>query len=226
MLDSFNYSILLIFVKTTLGVFFTDNLLKLFLKDNCRFFLLHTIFNSWITYIVFNDAVESILFPLNIFDNNYEFSSIVSTTGITSFHIYHMFAYSDLTLEDWLHHLISSIFVAGLGIYLPFGKIPSLANLSMCGIPGGIDYFMLFLVKLNLLDKMNEKFINRYLNLIIRWPIMFLSSYLLVLNIYHQKCNISYLIFMILAMLLHCYNAIYYCDKVIGNYYLRVNGKK
>jgi hypothetical protein len=225
MLDSFNYVVLLIFIKIILVILLIDNLLKIILRENTRFFLLHTLFNIWITYVVFKDSIKCILFPLNILDNDYEFSAIESTTGIAAFHIYHMFAYSDLTLEDWLHHLISSIFVAGLGVYLPFGKIPSLANLVMCGFPGGVDYFMLFLVKLGLLDKMTEKLVNRYLNLIIRWPIMFLSSYFLILNIYHQNTNNNYVIFMLIGMLLHCSNAIYYCDKVIGNYYLRKNHK-
>jgi len=136
-----------------------------------------------------------------------------------------MFAYQDLTFEDWMHHIISSIFVAGLGIYMPLGKLPSLANLVMCGIPGAIDYFLLVLVKLKKISSINEKYVNRYLNLILRWPIMFLTSYIFILNIYRNTIYISYfnLFWSLIALILHSLNAIYYCDKVIGNYYLKLN---
>ena len=91
----------------------------------------------------------------------------------------------------------------------------------MCGIPGGIDYLLLFLVKRNILEKMTEKKINRYLNLLIRWPFMFLSIYIFTVNVYQEKIISKLTPFMFLAAFLHCFNAIYYCDKVIGNYYIK-----
>lgn len=225
MIGVFNLMIIKILGQTLLYVGILDFLLKFLIKENCRYYFLHVLFNSWITYLVLPDAINSIINPFLAFENQYERSAIVSTASITGFHLYHMFAYSNLTIEDWLHHLVSAVFVAGLGIYLPFGKCPSLANLTMCGIPGGIDYFLLVLVKYNLINKMTEKFINRYLNLLIRWPIMFLASYIFFINVYHLNVDIRFLPIMILGMSLHCYNAIYYCDKVIGNYYLRKNDK-
>ncbi|VVU95729.1 hypothetical protein CPAV1605_1484 [seawater metagenome] len=221
MLSPFNFGILIIGIKAMILIAFLDFCIKYLIRENARYFLLHTLFNTWITIIVYKDAFLAIMYPLSTFEKSYEYSAILSTTSIATFHIYHIFAYSDLTLEDWLHHLVSSILVAAIGTYLPFGKCPSLANLAMCGIPGGIDYLLLVLVKINLIDKINEKFINRYLNLIIRWPIMFLTSYIFILNIYHNKVNMDYWPIMFIGLILHCYNAIYYCDKVIGNYYVR-----
>jgi hypothetical protein len=221
MLSPFNLGILIICLKTLIMVFIVDTILKYIIREDAKYFLLHTIFNTWITFTVWNDATHAIFHPLDTFKDNYVYSAILSTSGIASFHIYHILAYSDLTLEDWLHHLVSSFIVAGIGTYLPFGKCPSLANLAMCGLPGGIDYLLLVLVKLDIIDKMMEKVVNRYLNLIIRWPIMFLTSYLFILNVYHGNVDITYFPIMIIGLCLHCYNAIYYCDKVIGNYYIR-----
>ena len=92
----------------------------------------------------------------------------------------------------------------------------------MCGIPGGIDYFLLFLVKYNIINKMTEKNLNRWLNLIIRWPIMFMTSYIFMINLHKLNINLIQLNFMIFGMLLHLLNAIYYCEKVIGNYHVNL----
>ena len=93
----------------------------------------------------------------------------------------------------------------------------------MCGIPGGIDYFMLFLIKMNLLNKLTEKKINRFLNLLIRWPVMFLCFYIFSINVIRSNFNSEYLFLMFIAFFLHLTNAVYYCDKVIGNYYITNN---
>ena len=225
MINDFNFMILKIIFQTIIYVGIVDNFLKFIIKNNSRYYIIHVLFNTWITFLVIHDSIHSILYPLSVFNNKYEDSALVSTTCISGFHLYHLISYSNLTIEDWLHHLVSTVFVAGLGIYLPFGKCPSLANLAMCGIPGGIDYFLLVLVKYNWIKKITEKFINKYLNLLFRWPIMFLTSYIFLINVYHMNVDTTYFLFMIIGLALHCYNAIYYCDKVIGNYYIRKNYK-
>eukprot|EP01104_Vermistella_antarctica_P020410 TRINITY_DN8714_c0_g1_i1.p1 TRINITY_DN8714_c0_g1~~TRINITY_DN8714_c0_g1_i1.p1 ORF type:complete len:113 (+),score=19.56 TRINITY_DN8714_c0_g1_i1:177-515(+) len=93
----------------------------------------------------------------------------------------------------------------------------------MCGLPGGIDYFLLVLVKHGLIDKMTEKDINRFLNLLIRWPGMFLAGYLMFLNAYHGRFDpfrlpTTTIVVMVMAASAHTANAAYYCQKVVGNH--------
>ena len=216
-----------------LKIFFTcfllirvcDFTLKKILKKNEAYYLLHALFNLWVTYNTFNEFLYIILNPLKIYDNNklYSYIGVKTTIEIMVFHIHHSIFYSNLSVEDWIHHIVSSIIVAFLGIILPFGKIVSAVNIILCGIPGGIDYLLLFFVKRKYIKKMTEKWINRYLNLLIRWPFMFLSVYIFLINIYQNKISTNLLPLMLFTGLLHCFNAIYYCDKVIGNYYLKLN---
>ena len=95
----------------------------------------------------------------------------------------------------------------------------------MCGIPGGIDYFLLVLVKYNIIEKMTEKKINRYLNLFIRYPVMYLCCYICLISYIKssEEFSLTLLIVMFTGTLLHLLNSAYYCDKVIGNYHLNSN---
>ena len=80
------------------------------------------------------------------------------------------------------------------------------------------NYLLLCLVKYNYIDKLTEKYVNRWLNLLIRMPLQMLSFYLLFVNYYHGKIQWNYYIF--IATLLHTVNSIYYCNKVVGNYHI------
>jgi len=189
-------------------------------NKSTKYFLLHFIFNSWVTYYVFLDAIQIMINPLeNFISNQYSLSGIITTLGILSFHLNHLLFYSNLNIEDLIHHFVSAILLPIIGVFLPYGNVMSLSNLTMCGIPGGIDYLLLFLVKQNYLGKLTEKKINRFLNLLIRWPIMFLSAYIFLINSYHNNVQTDYIVIMNILLGLHCINAVYYCDKVIGNYY-------
>lgn len=199
-----------------------DNFIgKRYIIDKARYFFLHVIFNLWVTYIVFNDSLSLICNPESGLDNEYNYSAILSTSAISSFHLYHYLCFTNLSFDEYIHHLVSCLLVPAIAVILPWGRLPSLCNIGMCGIPGGIDYFLLFLVKYNIISKMTEKNLNRWLNLIIRWPIMYTMAYIFFLNI--NKINyLIYKIFGILGTFLHVINAIYYCERVIGNYHVNL----
>ena len=88
----------------------------------------------------------------------------------------------------------------------------------MCGLPGGLDYFLLILVKYCYIDKITEKWINRWLNLLVRMPGQMLSYYILIVNYYNGMIELYS--FMFIAMFCHTLNSIYYCNKVVGNYHI------
>jgi hypothetical protein len=86
-------------------------------------------------------------------------------------HIYHIAGYwRSFRMDDWLHHILM------IGIALPLGGIlPSSALLGFSlffttGLPGGIDYALLFAVRNGWVDRMTEKHVNRVLNVWIRSP--------------------------------------------------------
>jgi hypothetical protein len=190
---------------------------------NARFFVLHVIFNTWVTSVVYNDAVDALMNPVNATQPFWPYSTIVTTAGIAGFHLYHLMFFVGLSTEDLVHHCVSCIIVPVMGILCPYGRIVAVVNLGMCGVPGGIDYFLLVMVKYKLIDKLTEKYINRWLNLVIRWPLMLLSIYLIFVAFVNSKFiehSLTVRAFVVLGGFLHSANAIYYCDKVVGNYHI------
>lgn len=221
MLLSFEF-ILKVIIISFIIVRIVDFILNKLIPKNSTYFLLHFIFNLWVSITVFNDVIFTLINPLKAYTlGNYCYSGIVTTLSIMSFHINHLLFYSNLSTEDWIHHIVSSLLVPLIGIFLPFGTVSSLSNIAMCGLPGGIDYFLLFLVKMNVIHRMTEKKINRFLNLLLRWPFMFLASYIFIINVINNNITSEFMPVMIFGILLHSINAIYYCDKVIGNYYIK-----
>jgi hypothetical protein len=187
-------------------------------KSTLHFFTMHVFFNAWVTYMCVEEAVTLFWNPL---DNlrTYVKDSSMATAGIGAFHFYHMVGFSKLTTEDLIHHIVSCGLVVALGLSFPYGNVGGLCDIVMCGVPGGIDYIMLILVKLGWLHKTTEKYWNRWLNLLCRFPGMALAFYLILIsldwsnNFWHSLGNFA-------APTLHVINAIYYCDKVVGNYHV------
>lgn len=203
-----------------ISFYMTDSILYNFFKrESTRYFIFHALFNLYLVYISWNTFVYCLLNPMHIFDNDYDNISILSTLSIINFHLYHLFTHiEELSMETMLHHLVGAIINPIMTINQPIGKLPVVHNIILCGIPGGIDYLLLVLVKFGIIDKIEEKRINRYLNLMIRWPFIFLSDYLYLINIYNG--NIGFSFYTLIPLLINNYNAIYFCDKVIGNYYI------
>ena len=198
---------------------FNTFLIKKLIIEKAQYFVLHFFFNMWICYITYQEAIYCFFNPYKLFNIEYSESALLTTTGIASFHIYHVIDnYKHLSREDWIHHIGSSFIIPIIGHMNPFGRMISLSNFVMCGLPGGIDYLLLSLVKYCYIDKITEKRINRWLNLLLRMPGQMLSYYILIINYYHGM--VEWYSLMFLAMFLHTLNSIYYCNKVVGNYHV------
>ena len=122
-------------------------------------------------------------------------------------------------------------FLFRLVLLSPGGKLVSFNSFFMCGFPGGIDYFLMVFVKYDYIHKLTEKRINRWLNLVIRYPHIFFVVYLILLNASRNTFSaglINYSFLAIMCILQFC-NVLYYCDKVVGNYhvnkYIKINNE-
>ena len=224
------------FSAVIVAEFFIDQFfVRQIVLPKARYFVLHVLFNSWLTICVWHDAVDALRAPetalLGDRDNQgFADSAIVTTAGISGFHIYHALFFSGISTEDWIHHVVSCIIVPIVGICAPFGKVVSISNLGMCGVPGAIDYALLAGVKYGVVDRVTEKRVNSVLNLIIRFPLQLLASYTFCVGWSNgtlakttemgEKGWVQ--ILMSIAVALHTLNAAYYCQKVIGNYHVVV----
>lgn len=90
---------------------------------------------------------------------------------VFALHIYHIAAYwRKFRTDDWLHHALM------IGIALPIGGLAdsgALLGYSLffaTGLPGGIDYALLFMNRNGWLKRETEKRVNTWLNVWIRSP--------------------------------------------------------
>jgi hypothetical protein len=132
------------------------------------YYAVHSLHNAAIVYSTYNEVVTSltnlpaaIQQPVNLF----------ALQICAALHIYHiLYYYKKLRFDDWLHHVLM------IGIALPIGglvKSGTMLGFSLfftTGLPGGIDYFLLFLTRNFWLLREREKRINTWMNVWIRSP--------------------------------------------------------
>lgn len=145
-----------------------DRALTRYTKLNGIYYLLHAIHNDVIVYL----TAEEVLCSLT--DFNYILTSkknMLALEFVFALHFYHLALYwRKFQFDDWIHHILM------IGIVLPIGWVvdsKSLLGYALfftTGLPGSIDYVLLFLTRNNVLDKKYEKRINAYLNTWIRSP--------------------------------------------------------
>ncbi len=141
--------------------------------------------------------------------------------------MYHVLAFR-LKAADIFHHLTFTAILCGLAI--PFKQVGGVANNFGCfflsGVPGGIDYVLLVLVKQGYMGKLTEKKWNSTINTWLRGPAM--SIYACLAYVcwssgkltptgldrfwYHDMC-------LIVAAGLHFYNGQHYAQEAVGGYY-------
>jgi hypothetical protein len=138
-----------------------------------RWFLLHAVWNLGITLACIPDVITTLRKPSEACSPLKPYN-LMPTLMSMSLHLYHVIApwfWKNLTKEDIFHHLIFAI--GGLGsisVLWTWGPGANFAFLFLTGLPGGMDYFMLGLVKLNMMDRLGEKKINSFINAWIRGP--------------------------------------------------------
>ena len=137
-------------------------------SNTTRWFLLHSIINFIVVYYSLNDVICCILNSNECFKINWNENSIKVYNYAFILHIYHCIFFN-LTRDDYIHH-IPMVAICGTLCYLIKSIISSLALFFLSGLPGGIDYFLLFLVKINKMYAITEKRIYLYLSAFLRAP--------------------------------------------------------
>ena len=197
-------------------------------------FLLHALFNAVVSVTSWHEAMFLLRDPANNAYNPPSFfgsapGGLFGCIAVGAFHMHHFVFYWDLlSRADILHHAISAGVIVALGCFSPWNNVLSLTNLSLCGIPGGLIYFVLWLQKLGFASRVQYKNFNRWMNMLLRYPGQLMVFYTsLVPQPNHPAANFSATrIVMFLTNLCHTANAFYYCDQVVGTYYLEIDDIK
>ncbi len=140
------------------------------IHHNRRWFFIHTYVNGLVTYYNWSDTVLALTqptkYPLLPMSDN----SFMATNIVVGAHIYHMLVfYPYLKPDEWFHHLIMMTF-NGVSVYILGNKAQSASAFFLCGLPGLIDYAMLWGVKMNWIPKSYEKWTYLYVTTFIRSP--------------------------------------------------------
>ena len=146
-------------------------------------------------------------------------------TIANSVHLYHMVGGFSLSSADYFHHLM---FIPTLGLsgqVFSWGAGANWQAFYISGLPGGIDYFLLGLIKVKMLEPMKEKRINANLNTWLRAPGILMTTILLFASLragVHlkpgQAPTSAPVWAIVMQLILPPYNALYYGKQAVANY--------
>ena len=203
-------------------------LLVLFLVDtviakpsivpSARYFFLHALVNLGIVTFASWPDVQRLLFdPTHAFSG--PSTTMISNSAIIAIHIYHCLAFR-LTTADIVHHVVFVVVCCGLAI--PFKQHGGVANNVGCfflsGLPGGLDYAMLVLVKQGKMLKITEKIWNARIQGWLRGPSMTVYAFVIWQNYHLGTLGTSanhYTPFFVVAGSLHFLNGVYYANEAV-----------
>ncbi len=155
------------FISSLAGFVCLDKLLTLCRLEGVYYFI-HSLHNAGIVYTTANDVLTTVtdFHALERYPNN-----DIAIGLCFALHIYHILIYwRKFRFDDWLHHGLMIFLALPIGVMLPSSTLTGYSLFFTTGLPGGIDYFLLFLVRNGWLQRLTEKRINRWLNVWIRSP--------------------------------------------------------
>ena len=189
---------LLIFGGCSLITYTTDRFLLFLFGNKARWFQLHFFVNMYITAITLPDVIACFIDPNMAFE---PIGTIWGECFAFTLHLYHTFFFNLSTIDKY-HHMCSVFTCTPLCVI--YGRKPiSLYCFFGTGLPGGIDYMLLWLVKNNRIEKVTEKNVNAILNTYIRMPGGIIASYLVFTTISKLQNEITIFAAIVLSCLVY-----------------------
>ncbi len=185
-----------------------------------RYYFNHVICNSAVVYNTYSSMIASYNILENITPEQLASLDIARVT-VYSLHLYHIIWYfRNLRRDDWCHHILMIGIVLPLTHFTPQGNVIAHGLFFSIGLPGLIDYALLFLNRNNLIHRYIEKRINVFLNLWIRGPGCIMNACITAMNlITYNNDFTNYQINAGIIMLCSVYgNGIYFMEQVVTDY--------
>jgi hypothetical protein len=135
-----------------------------------RYFSLHVLVNLYVSVVHIDDVIAVYSDPARA-----PFLSACDTRGtavIFGLHLYHLLhpQYRPLPTVDVVHHVVMCVVMLPLAWAYRPGPMLGHGSWFASGLPGGLDYAMLVLVKLGLMQRITEKRVNANIQLWLRAP--------------------------------------------------------
>jgi hypothetical protein len=182
------------------------------------YYLIHSIHNGIMVYATAGEVYTTLTnFPIAALEPTNYFAAELCF----GLHLYHIAYYwRKFRFDDWLHHILMIGIALPIGINLPAGTMLGFSLFFTTGLPGGIDYLMLFLNRNNLIRKETQKRINMFLATWVRSPgcaaQAALTCALLSFRPPHQRQNMPWLdVLAYLSAALNYWNGQYFASQVI-----------
>lgn len=193
-------------------------------SHNIRWFFIHYVINILVTIFAFTDLQFCILNISSCAMNPWINGSLAYGLAV-SLHFYHILMFYDvLTTVDWIHHITSAVISTPILLACNMTSSAVTALWFMSGLPGAIDYFLLWLVKMGYLNSMIEKQVYVYLTTWIRMPGCVMSSILQLGIIPHiHTISILQLIGTIWNTLMVYCNGIGFMQLTLKDFYKKNN---
>jgi len=142
-----------------------------------RWFALHCLANFFVSIFSFRDVIKAFSDPCVAGVGEYSLLPFAFGFGI---HIYHLIAPGFvLRTEDYVHHIVFGGIICLVGTIDKGGPVSNVIGFFLTGLPGGLDYFFLILVKLGKMEKLREKRYSTRLNVWLRGPGALSASFML-----------------------------------------------
>ena len=181
---------------TLLGVFACDmasqKIYKLWgpnsklIPHSSRWFFIHAFSNMVICLLGYDDLkfclanTQTCIFEKPTWKTKYSIMIAIIT------HIYHLLIFfKKLTYQDWLHHIMM-VGIAGTLSSLYLTRVTTVGLWFMSGLPGLIDYTLLWLVKMGCVKPLFQKWFYTLIAAFIRSPGCLFACFL-TLPIFHKS---------------------------------------
>eukprot|EP00937_MAST-01D_sp_MAST-1D-sp2_P007905 g7905.t1 len=135
-------------------------------------------------------------------------------------HVYHCVAYTELRFDDIFHHAVFVAPFAAMQLTMMWGPICNLLMFFITGLPGGIDYALLVLVKQGRLSRLQEKRYNASIMVWLRMPGLLFFSSVQYVGLRLGFYRVSWY-WIVLCMFLGAANGIFYMAQVHENYHIK-----
>lgn len=187
-------------------------------KVKGKYYLNHLINNIYIVYLTLPDVVYTYTNFNNILDYKVNYEPALSTISLHTYHI--IWYYKSLRIIDWMHHILMVIFALPFGITANSGSLLGHSLFYLTGLPGAIDYLLLFLVKNNFIKSIVEKKFNSKINVWLRCPGCIAHSTISMLAYFskYSQYNLFDKFSIIVTSLLTFINGVYFMKEIVINY--------
>lgn len=202
-------------VVTVLGAFgyfcVMDRVLEL-LRVEGRYYAIHALHNAAITVLTAPNVYQSLLLDPTCF-----VTPIIASQLIIALHLYHCWMYFEkLRIDDWMHHALMIGVALPLGLSVPSGSLMGMSLFFTTGLPGGVDYVLLALVRNGRLASDVEKRANAAIQVWVRSPGCVAVAALIVRQAFtHEKATTFYKVASVLTAALNYWNGQYFSAQVV-----------